>query len=176
MSFTWRTQKFSLLFCLIVSLGNYLFQFPINEYLTWGAFAFPINLFLADYITRRFGAKQSTIAINWGFIYAFIVVFSFVSWEIAISSCVAFLISELIDVYIFRTYIKTKSLMVTTIFSGVFAGAIDVILFTLMAVKIFEVIPLKWYDVFLGDFCVRVLTFLFWIPFYRQIMKSKKML
>ncbi len=175
-SFSMKNQKFALLFSIIVSLGNFLFEFPINEYLTWGAFVFPFNLFLADYITRRYGAKISTTAIYWGFFYSFIVVFSIVSWKIAIASCTAFLVSEIIDVFVFRAYIKTNSLLITTIISGVVAGAIDVLLFTIFAVKIFDVIPLKWYHVFLGDYIVRLCTFMFWIPFYRQAMKFKKII
>src|SRR5262249_57121607 len=40
---------------VIVAASNWLVQFPINDWLTWGAFTYPLSFLITDLTNRRFG-------------------------------------------------------------------------------------------------------------------------
>ena len=39
----------------VVLLSNVLVQYPINDWLTWGAFSYPVAFLVSNLINRRFG-------------------------------------------------------------------------------------------------------------------------
>jgi uncharacterized PurR-regulated membrane protein YhhQ (DUF165 family) len=43
----------------IVALSNYLVQFPVNAWLTWGAFTYPVAYFVTDVANRRTGVARA---------------------------------------------------------------------------------------------------------------------
>ena len=40
---------------LVIVASNYLVQFPINDWLTWGAFTFPVAFLVTDLTNRAVG-------------------------------------------------------------------------------------------------------------------------
>ena len=44
---------------VVVLASNYLVQFAINDWLTWGAFTYPVAYLVSDLINRRFGPGQA---------------------------------------------------------------------------------------------------------------------
>ena len=60
------------LMAVIISLSNYLVQFPVQYYdlnnlLTYGAFTYPIAFFITDLSNRRFGKKAAKNIVYIGF-------------------------------------------------------------------------------------------------------------
>ena len=43
----------------VVLLSNVLVQFPINDWLTWGAFSYPLAFLVSNLVNRRFGPGPS---------------------------------------------------------------------------------------------------------------------
>ena len=44
---------------LVVITSNILVQYPINDWITWGAFTYPIAFLVTDITNRAMGAKRA---------------------------------------------------------------------------------------------------------------------
>jgi len=44
---------------LVVVSANVLVQYPVNDWLTWGAITYPLAFLLTDLCNRRFGPEQA---------------------------------------------------------------------------------------------------------------------
>ena len=103
----------AILMALVVSLSNYLVQFPVNYFglkdlLTYGAFSYPVAFLITDLANRVYGKESAKKIVYFGFLLGVFLTFYFstnykdlISIRIAIGSGVAFLTSQLIDVNIF---------------------------------------------------------------------------
>src|SRR5690625_3266236 len=58
---------------LIVVSSNVLVQYPINNWLTWGAVTYPIAFLVADVLNRRFGPSAARRVAYVGFVAALII-------------------------------------------------------------------------------------------------------
>lgn len=96
----------------VVVLSNILVQHLFGDWLTWGAFTYPIAFLVTDLTNRAFGPAKARQVVFAGFIVGVIcslVASQMVSAEgyplttlrIAIGSGVAFLVAQLVDVFIF---------------------------------------------------------------------------
>ena len=55
---------FAVLMALVVTLSNYLVQFPVNffgfqDLLTYGAFSYPVAFLITDLSNRKYGKKAA---------------------------------------------------------------------------------------------------------------------
>ncbi len=55
---------------VIVAASNYLVQFPINDWLTWGAFSYPIAFLVTDLTNRALGPARARRVVYVGFLFA----------------------------------------------------------------------------------------------------------
>ena len=86
---------------LVVVASNYLVQFPINSWLTWGAFTFPVAFLVTDLTNRAVGA-QAARRVAWvGFAIAVLVSLGLAPWRIAVASGLAFIVGQLLDITTF---------------------------------------------------------------------------
>ncbi len=96
----------------VVVLSNILVQHLFGDWLTWGAFTYPIAFLITDLTNRAFGPAKARQVVLAGFIVGVIcslVASQMVSVDgyplttlrIAIGSGVAFLVAQLVDVFIF---------------------------------------------------------------------------
>jgi len=96
----------------VVVLSNILVQHLFGDWLTWGAFTYPIAFLVTDLTNRAFGPGKARQVVFAGFIVGVIcslIASQMVSAEgyplttlrIAIGSGVAFLVAQLVDVFIF---------------------------------------------------------------------------
>lgn len=90
----------------IVVASNILVQFPIGDWLTWGALSYPFAFLVTDVMNRVFGPTAARRVVLVGFVIG--VLCSFIAaglnattLRIAIASGTAFLIAQLLDVAIF---------------------------------------------------------------------------
>ncbi len=63
---------YSILFSIIIVLANYTVQFPINEWLTYGAIMFPFSFFLADILSEKYSREEVLNIIKYGILIAVI--------------------------------------------------------------------------------------------------------
>ena len=106
---------------LVVVASNYLVQFPVNyfdlqNFLTYGAFSYPIAFLITDLSNRRYGKNIAKKIVYLGFVLGIFLTFFFstnysdlISIRIAIGSGTAFLVAQLIDVNVFDLLRKIKT-------------------------------------------------------------------
>lgn len=95
----------------IVLASNILVQFLFGQYLTWGAFTYPLAFLVTDVMTRVYGAAAARKVVLAGFLTGLASSFvgtqiegafgPLVTWRIAAGSGLAFLTAQLLDVAVF---------------------------------------------------------------------------
>ena len=173
----------ALLMAIIVTLSNYLVQFPVNffglqNFLTYGAFSYPVAFLITDLSNRRFGKNIATKIVYLGFFYGVFLTFYFstnysdlISIRIAIASGTAFLVAQLIDVNIFDK-LRKKVWFVAPLMSSLFGSVIDTFLFFSIS---FYGTGVNWFTLSLGDLTVKIfVALLMLIPFRLLIYRLEE--
>jgi len=138
----------------VVVLSNYAVQFPVfiegyktEDWLTWGAFTYPVAFLVTDLTNRTLGPKAARIVIAAGFALA-VALSLLVDWRIAIASGTAFLIAQLLDVAIFNR-LRQARWWKAPLVSSTLSSIVDTLLFFSIA---FAGTGLPWHQWALGDF------------------------
>lgn len=165
---------YPILFCfiamvIVVALSNYLVLFPINDWLTWGAFSYPISFLLTELTNRFFGSQIARKVVYLGFAVAVILSIFLATPRIAFASGFAFLVSQLLDISIFNR-LRQYPWWYAPFFASLIASAIDTMLFWQIAF-LGEGMPLMYYMT--GDFFIKVaIDILMLTPFRFVIRRS----
>ncbi|RZJ04961.1 MAG: VUT family protein [Haliea sp.] len=85
----------------VVLASNILVQHAINDWLTWGAFSYPVAYLVSDLVNRRFGPVQARRVAWIGFAVAVLASMYFAPMRIAAASGIAFIASQLLDIRVF---------------------------------------------------------------------------
>lgn len=120
-----------------VAASNVLVQFPVQtaglqDYLTWGAFTYPIAFLVTDLANRRFGPRGARRVVYVGFAIAVILSIALATPRIAFASGVAFLTAQLLDVGIFHA-LRDRVWWAPPLVSSVVASGVDTALFFSLA-------------------------------------------
>ena len=151
----------------VVVAANILVQFPINDWLTWGAFVYPVSFLVTDLTNRTLGPRRARLVVFAGFAVAVVLSTYFATVRIAIASGTAFIIAQLLDVWIFDR-LRRATWWHAPLVSSTLASAIDTALFFALA---FAGTGLPWITWALGDYGVKlVFAGLMLIPF-RALMR-----
>jgi uncharacterized PurR-regulated membrane protein YhhQ (DUF165 family) len=137
---------------LVVASANYLVQFPVNDWLTWGALTYPVSYFVTDLTNRRFGPAAARKVVYIGFALAVLASIWLAGPRIAIASGTAFLVSQLMDVAIFNR-LRRRAWWQPPLFSSVIGSAVDTALFFALA---FAGTAMPWVTLAVGDYGVKV--------------------
>ena len=125
---------------LFVTASNFLVQYPINffgmeEFLTYGAFTYPVTFLITDLSNRRYGKFVARKIVYMGFILGVLLTLFFstnfsdlISMRIAIGSGVAFLFAQLLDVQIFDK-LRSKIWFAAPFTSSLIGSLVDTFLF-----------------------------------------------
>ena len=132
---------------IIVAVSNYAVQFPINEWLTWGALTYPVTFLVTDLTNRCYGTATTRRVVYVGFALAVILSIWLATPRIALASGSAFLIAQLSDVYIFDR-LRNRPWWQAPLGSSVIASMIDTCLFFSVA---FYGTGVPWPTLALGD-------------------------
>lgn len=147
---------------LIVVSANVLVQYPINQWLTWGAVTYPISFLITDLANRFHGPAIARRVLYVGFIIAVLLSIYFATARIALASGSAFLIAQLLDVQVFDR-LRNKVWWQPPFVSSLLGSAVDTALFFTIA---FYGTAIPWVTLAIGDFIVKVvLALLMLIPF-----------
>lgn len=85
-----------------LALSNFLVQFPIGDWLTWGAFSYPAVFLVTDLSNRFGGAAFARRVVYAGFAAGVLISIATSSLRIAAASGSAYLCAQLLDVLIFH--------------------------------------------------------------------------
>lgn len=195
-----NTQRLALLLVgfhiLIVASSNYLVQFPITVFgfkATWGAFTFPFIFLATDLTVRLFGARLGRRIIFYAMFPALVVSYlitvgfrngnwlgfdSFLSFDlfvarIAIASFSAYVVGQILDVFVFNKLRQHKQWWHAPLASGIFGNFMDTLVFFFIAFY-------KTSDTYLAENLVEIATVdyifkitinaLFFLPLYKVVL------
>ena len=174
----------------VVVASNVLVQYPVKawglgDWLTWGAFSYPVAFLVTDVSNRRFGPLGARRVVYVGFILAVLLSAWLATPRIAIASGAAFLAAQLLDIAIFER-LRARSWWMPPFLSSVVSSGLDTALFfslaffcgpvpglrltvseTLATVAVADVCPaLPWQTLALADYGVKLaLAGLFLAPY-----------
>jgi len=152
---------------VVVAASNVLVQYPINDWLTWGAITYPAAFLITDLTNRALGPVRARQVVYAGFTVAVILSVGLATPRIAIASGTAFLIAQLIDVGIFN-HLRAKTIWWTApLVSSFAASAVDTILFFSIA---FASTGLPWVTWAAGDFGAKMCVGLAMLIPFRVLM------
>jgi len=147
---------------LIVVSANVLVQYPIGDWLTWGAVTYPLAFLVTDIANRFHGPAVARRVLYIGFFFAVILSVYFSTIRIALASGTAFLIAQLLDVQVFDR-LRDGTWWRAPLVSTSLGSGVDTALFFTIA---FYGTTVPWVTLGIGDFVVKfVLALLMLIPF-----------
>ena len=137
---------------LIIASSNYLVQFPISIFgfkATWGAFTFPFIFLATDLTVRLFGARMGrriifyamfpallvsyliTVGFRHGIWLGFDAFFGFDLFvaRIAIASFAAYVVGQILDIFVFNKLRQHKQWWHAPLASGIFGNFMDTLTF-----------------------------------------------
>ena len=156
---------------LIVVASNYLVQFPINSWLTWGAFTFPVAFLVTD-LTNRAVGPQAARRVAWaGFAIAVVVSLGLAPWRIAVASGVAFIVGQLLDITAFSR-LRALQWWKAPLIGSLVASAVDTGLFFFLA---FYGSDMNWLPLAAGDLAIKGLMALLLLAPYRLMLPRLRM-
>jgi uncharacterized integral membrane protein (TIGR00697 family) len=122
----------------IVMASNILVQHLFGQWLTWGAFTYPLAFLVTDVMNRVYGAQAARRVVFVGFLVGVAssligtqIMGEFgplVTWRIAIGSGVAFLSAQMLDVAVFDKF-RAGTWWRAPLVSTLLGSSVDTILF-----------------------------------------------
>lgn len=150
----------------IVVSSNFLVQFPINNWLTWGAVTYPVAFLVADVLNRRFGPGPARRVAYFGFVSALIISAWVASPRIAAASGFAFITAQLTDIYLFDK-LRHRAWWQAPFIGGVAGATLDTFVFFSVA---FMGTGLPWPTLLVGDLIVKLALNTFMLAPFRALM------
>jgi len=152
---------------IIVAASNFLVQYPVNPWLTWGAFTYPVAFLVTDLTNRSLGPDRARQVVYAGFAIAVVVSALLSTPRIAIASGLAFLVAQLLDIGIFDRMRRKGVWWAPPLVSSSVASAVDTAIFFSVA---FAGTSVPWVTLGLGDYVVKVALALVMLVPFRALM------
>lgn len=170
-----RTLAYKLMLAhiIIIAVSNYLVQFKLNIFghpLAAAAFTFPLVVVLTDLTVRLVGKQTGRAVISLAFIPAIIVSIlvvlaggapASVAFRIGLGSGVAYLLSNLLDVYVFQYFReKYQAWYIAPTLSAIVSTFLDtyVFFFTAFAYGANEFMAANWHIVATNNSISKILV------------------
>ncbi|QIL83297.1 queuosine precursor transporter [Diaphorobacter sp. HDW4A] len=113
---------------VVVLASNILVQYPINDWLTWGALSYPVAYLVSDLINRGYGPEPARRVAWVGFAVAVVASLLLAPPRIAIASGTAFILSQLFDISVFHR-LRQGSWWRAPLIATVLAAILDTFVF-----------------------------------------------
>ena len=151
---------------IVITSSNYLVQFPINDWLTWGAFTFPVAFLVTD-LTNRAVGNVAARRVAWvGFAIAVVVSLAVAPWRIAVASGMAFILGQLLDIVAFNK-LRTMAWWKAPLIGSVVASVLDTGVFFFLA---FAGSDMDWLMLAAGDLSIKWLMAALLLAPYRAML------
>ncbi len=148
---------FAFAMVVIIVSSNVLVQYPLGDWLTWGAITYPFAFLVVDLANRYYGPRTARRIVYIGFIVALLLSAWLATPRIAIASGTAFLCAELLDVTVFNR-LRRRIWWQPPLVSTLAASVLDTAIFFSLA---FAGTDVPWVTLALGDFGVKLAIALF---------------
>jgi uncharacterized PurR-regulated membrane protein YhhQ (DUF165 family) len=155
---------------IVVTASNFAVQFPINDWLTWGAFTYPFSFLITDLCTRSLGAPRARRVVYAGFIVAVLLSIYFATPRIAIASGTAFLLAQVLDIQIFNRLRRSQRWWTPPLVSSSIASALDTVLFFSIA---FVGTGVPWISLAFGDYIAKLALALVMLLPFMVVVRSR---
>ena len=120
MSFSiYELRWFIFAMTVAIMLSNIGVQFLFGKWLTWGAFVYPFAFFITDVVNRVYGSTAARKVVFSGLVVGIMCSFigtqihgefgPLVTWRIAVGSAVAFLVAQMLNVWLFSEIRKEQT-------------------------------------------------------------------
>jgi uncharacterized PurR-regulated membrane protein YhhQ (DUF165 family) len=150
----------------VIVLSNVLVQHAINDWLTWGAFSYPLVFLVTDLTNRALGPQVARRVAWIGFAIAVAVSLGLAPWRIAVASGAAFLLAQLLDVALFNRW-RAASWWKAPLIGSLVASALDTAVFFFLA---FAGTGMNWLMLAAGDLAVKALMAAVLLAPYRALL------
>jgi queuosine precursor transporter len=127
---------------MIVVASNVLVQFPLGDFLTWGAISYPFAFLVTDLTNRIQGPAAARKVVLAGFVIGILCSFAgtriigdfgpLVTFRIALGSGLAFLVAQLLDVSVFNR-LRRETWWKAPLVSTLISSTIDTVIFFTIA-------------------------------------------
>jgi uncharacterized PurR-regulated membrane protein YhhQ (DUF165 family) len=150
----------------VVAASNYLVQFPLNAWLTWGALTYPLSFLVTDLTNRAFGPARARQVVYVGFALGVTLSIWLADWRIAAASGTAFVAGQLLDITVFDRF-RRAAWWQAPLIGSVLGSIVDTALFFSLAFAGTEV---PWVTLALGDLLVKLALAVFFLAPFRALM------
>lgn len=173
----------------IVVASNILVQHPfpywgLAEYLTWGAFTYPVSFLVTDLTNRRYGVGMARRLVAVGFVLAVALSLVLATPRIALASGMAFLVGQWLDVTLFDRF-RRQSWWRAPLIGSIVGSALDTALFFAIAfagvAELATPVPFPglgplplWVSLAICDFGVKMLIALLALAPYGALLGAVK--
>jgi uncharacterized PurR-regulated membrane protein YhhQ (DUF165 family) len=157
---------------LVVTGSNIAVQYPINDWLTWGAFTYPVAFLVNDLTNRTLGPAVARRVVYVGFVLGVVLSIYVAGWRIGLASGGAFLVAQLLDVQIFDR-LRRSAWWRAPFVSSTLGSALDTALFFSLA---FAGTGLPWVTWAIGDYGVKLAMALGLLIPFRALMPKLRSL
>ena len=135
----------------VIVLSNVLVQHPINDWLTWGAFSYPLVFLVSDLTNRALGPVVARRVAWAGFAVAVAASLALAPWRIALASGTAFIVSQGMDILVFNRW-RRQTWWKAPLWGSLVASAVDTAVFFFLA---FAGSDMNWLMLAAGDMAVK---------------------
>ena len=166
---TWVSRQFivpMLAMAFVVVLSNFAVQYPINDWLTWGAFTYPVVFLVTDLTNRALGPAAARRVAWLGFAVAIVVSLVVAPWRIALASGCAFIVAQWLDISAFNR-LRQSSWWQAPLIGSILASVIDTAIFFFLA---FYGSDMDWLMLAAGDISVKWAMALLLLAPYRALL------
>lgn len=150
----------------VVAFSNWAVNYPINDWLTWGAFTYPVVYLVTDLTNRALGPHAARRVAWVGFALAVVLSIGLANWRIALASGTAFILSQLLDIAAFNR-LRNLSWWQAPLIGSLIASVLDTALFFFLA---FYGTGLNWITLATGDLGVKWLMAALLLAPYRAML------
>ena len=150
----------------VIVLSNVLVQHAINDWLTWGAFSYPLVFLVTDLTNRALGPQMARRVAWIGFAIAVAVSLALAPWRIAVASGAAFLFAQLMDVAVFNRW-RAATWWKAPLIGSLVASVVDTAVFFFLA---FAGTDMNWLMLATGDLAVKALMAALLLAPYRALL------
>ncbi len=160
---------------VIILASNILVEIPVQgmigsfnvaDWVTYGAVTYPVAFLVTDTTNRLFGSRAARIVVLAGFCFGVALSLILADLRIAIASGSAFLVAQLLDVYVFDR-LRHGAWWKAPFLSSLAGSALDTALFFSIA---FAGTGLPWQTWAMGDFVIKLAMAVLLLPTFRALM------
>ncbi|MCY4592233.1 MAG: VUT family protein [Alphaproteobacteria bacterium] len=153
---------------IVVLVSNIAVEYQLGDWLTWGAFTYPVAFLVTDVTNRLLGSAPARRVVYAGFAVGVVLSLSLADVRIALASGTAFLMAQLLDVAIFDR-LRRATWWKAPLVSSLAGSAVDTTLFFSLA---FAGTDVPWITLAIGDYGAKLAMALVLLGPFRAIVAA----